>query len=71
MLICSYLLLQLVIAIVLDNIQQQYDQEELVIQQDHMWAFVGEWVSKRGSEGGREGDVLRACAWNHRSSVVG
>ncbi|KAJ9521132.1 hypothetical protein QJQ45_022836, partial [Haematococcus lacustris] len=43
MLLCSYLLLQLIIAVVLDSIQLQYNQETLVIQQDHMWAFVETW----------------------------
>ena len=43
MLLCAYLLLQLVIAIVLENIQAQYEQEELVIRQDHITKFVGEW----------------------------
>lgn len=43
MLLCSYLLLQLIIAVVLDSIQLQYNQETLVIQQDHMWAFIETW----------------------------
>ncbi|GFH11377.1 EF-hand domain-containing protein [Haematococcus lacustris] len=37
MLLCSYLLLQLIIAVL------QYNQETLVIQQDHMWAFIETW----------------------------
>lgn len=45
MLLCSYLLLQLVIAVVLDNVQEQYEMEEMVIHQDHLWSFVGECAS--------------------------
>jgi hypothetical protein len=35
-------MLSLVVAAVIDTVQMQYDQEEMVIHQDHVWAFVGE-----------------------------